>query len=122
MTVENDIKINGTSLPLQPSSHHWVNRDRLGVDGNGRGIYAIYREYELSWEFLSPSQFNDINNFYLSVGQTGTVTADLPEYPPVSVYQFRTYSGCILREQTYSEYFENFYSDVKLLIVRIRTT
>lgn len=122
MTVQNDLKINGTSLPLQPSEHRWVERDLLGVDGNGRGIYPQYRDYELKWDFLSPDEFNTLNSYFLSIGQTGTANVDLPKYPPTATYQFQTYSGTILREPTYSNYFENYYQSVKLLIVRVRTS
>lgn len=122
MTVQNNLKINGASLPLQPSEHRWVDRDQLGADGNGRAIYTPYREYELKWDMLSPDEFNTMNGYFLSIGQTGTVNVDLPKYPPTATYQFQTYSGTVLRELTYSNYFENYYKDVKLLIVRVRTT
>lgn len=121
MTVLNDLKINGTSLPLQPTSHRWVDREQIGTDGNARAIYTAFRDYELKWDLLDADQFNTMNNYFLSIGQTGTANVDLPQYPPVGVYQFRTYSGTVLREMTYGEYFENYYKDVKMLIVRIRT-
>jgi hypothetical protein len=122
MTVLNDLKINGISLPLQPSEHRWVDKDQIGTDGNGRAIYAVYREYELKWDFLSPDEFSTMNGYFLSIGQTGTANVDLPKYPPSSTYQFQTYSGTILRELTYSNYFENYYQGVKMMIARIRTS
>jgi hypothetical protein len=122
MTVINDLKINGTSLPVQPSTHRWIDREQIGTDGNGRAIYTAFREYELKWDLLSPDEFNTMNTYFLSIGQTGTANVDLPKFPPTSTYQFQTYSGTILRELTYSEYFENYYKDAKLLIVRIRTS
>jgi hypothetical protein len=122
MTVQNDLKINGTSLPIQPSDHRWVDRDQLGTDGNGRVIYTAYREYEIKWDMLSPDEFNTMNTYFLSIGQTGTANVSLPQYPPASAYQFQTYSGTILRELTYSGYFENYYKEVKFMIARIRTS
>lgn len=122
MTVQNDIKINGTSIPIQPSDHRWVDRDQIGTDGNGRAIYTLYREYEIKWDLLSMSEWNDLNNYFLSIGQTGTVNVDLPKYPPSAIYQFQTYSGTILREITYSGYYENYIKDAKMLIARVRTT
>lgn len=121
MTVQNDLKINGTSLPVQPSEHRWVDREQLGTDGNGRAIYTAFREYEIKWDMLSPDEFNTMNNYFLSIGQTGTANVSLPQYPPTSTYQFQTYSGTILREMTYSGYFENYYKDVRFMIARIRT-
>lgn len=119
MTV-NDFKINGTSLTHQPTDHHWQERDSIGRDGNGRLIYPALREYELKWDFLDATEFNEIYTYFLAVGATGSVVASLPQYGN-STYQFYAYSGCILEEPEFSTYFENYYQGVRLLIARIRT-
>lgn len=116
----NAFKINGTPLSHQPSDHDWVDRESLGIDGNGHAIYPSVREYQLEWDFLSATEFNEIYTYFSAVGQTGTVTIDLPQYANAT-YQFVTYSGCVLREPTFGKYFENYYTDIKLLVVKIRT-
>jgi len=119
-TVFNVIAFNGTVLNAQPSSHKWVAKTEIGVDGSGRGIYPLYREYELKWDFLSTDEFQQIYNFFLSIGQTGTIVATLPQFNAAD-YQFYSYSGTILREPEIGDYFQNYISDVKMLIVRILT-
>lgn len=119
-TVFNTFGFNGTTLSAQPTSHKWGNRETIGVDGSGRGIYPAYREYELKWDFLSTEEFREIYAFFQAIGQTGTVVASLPKYGDID-YTFYNYSGCVLREPEVGDYFQNYISDVKLLIVRILT-
>lgn len=117
-TVFNVIAFNGTVLTAQPSSHKWIPGDLIGEDGSGRGIYAAYNQYELKWDFLTPAEFNEIYNYFLAIGQTGTVVATLPQFNATE-YQFYSYSGTVLRKPEVGEYFQNYLSDVKMLIVRI---
>lgn len=116
----NAFKINGVALSHQPSDHNWKDRDILGVDGNGHAIYPSPREYELTWDFLSSTEFQEIYAYYQAIGHTGTAVVELPQWANAT-YQFFAYSGCVLREPTFGKYFENYYSDVKLLIVKIAT-
>lgn len=117
-TVFNTFSFNGTVLTAQPTSHKWISKGEIGVDGSGRGIYAAYREYEMKWDFLSTDEFQQIYNYFQAIGQTGTVVASLPQFNATD-YQFYSYSGCVLREPEVGDYFQNYISDVRLLIVRI---
>lgn len=121
MTV-NAFKINGVAFSRQPSNHRWINQEPYGITGDGRASYAAFREYEMEFDFASPQEFYDFNTYWQSVGLTGTVSVDLPEHPTTaSAYQFRTYSGCIINQPEFNNFFENHYSSARLLIARIRT-
>ena len=113
-------KLGGTTLTQQPTTHKWVNSDPVGIDGNAHAMYPAFREYEIEWDFLSAAQFNEIKNYFTSIGNTGSIVASLPQYG-ASTYTFFDYTGCVLREPQYDSYFEQYYQGVKLLIVRIRT-
>jgi hypothetical protein len=119
-TVQNAFKINGSSISHQPTDHRWVNRNEIGITGDGHAVYPAIREYELTWDFLTPTEFNEIYTHFLSIGTTGSVAVELPRYANSS-YSFYAYSGCILREPTFDAYHENYYTNVKLLIARIQT-
>lgn len=118
--VTNVIAFNGAALSYQPSEHGWVERDQLGVDGNGIAVYPAVRSYELRWDALEIDAWNEIYAFFLSQGITGTVTSTLPKWNGVN-YQFQNYSGTILREMTYEGWFMNWYKGVRLVITRIVT-
>lgn len=120
-TVVNSFGFNGVTLTYQPTSHGFVPRSEIGIDGNGHAVYPALREYELNWDFLTIEEFNNLYGYFLATGATGTVVSSLPQWPPVGVYQFYNYSGTVLREPTVSELYENYAKDVKLLIVRILT-
>ena len=112
--------INGTTLALQPTSGKWADREQIGVDGNGRAIYSGVREFELQWGVMSASEFNELHGLFDALGGTGTATVSLPEYAGSS-YSFKEYSGTVLREPRAGQYFEQYVTDVNLLIVKIRT-
>lgn len=114
------VKINGTTLAAQPASITWIDRESIGITGNGHGVYPGLRSCELRWDFLSASEFEEIHDFFENNNITGTVVVDLPKYKNTS-YGDYSYSGTVLREPTFSEYFEQHYSNVSLLIVRILT-
>ena len=111
-------RFNATDLTLQPTSGRWLDRETLGIDGNGRAIYPPYREFELKWGLISVSEFQQLNNFFNAIGATGTVVATLPQYG-ASSYTTYDYSGCILRQVEAGEYFEEWIKDASLLVVRI---
>lgn len=119
--VSGTYAFNGTTLSLQPSSGKWSQRSSLGVDGAGHPIYPAVREFEITWDLISISDLQQINNAYNAVGNTGTVVVDLPKYGD-SQYNFFSYSGCTLQEPQYDAYFEKYVQNVKLLVMNIRTT
>lgn len=112
--------INGTTLDLQPESGEWQNRDTIGTDGNGHPVYSSVREFEMKWGFMSMNQFKEIRDLYNNTGVTGTSVVSLPRYG-WSSWEFREYSGTVLHEPRAGQYFEQYVSDVSLLVVKIRT-
>lgn len=112
-------KINGTTLALQPEAGKWSETRSLGIDGNGHPIYPAVREYELVWGLMSVPEFNELYNFFLAQGVTGTVVAEIPQYNSAT-YTYYAYTGCVMHEPTAGEYFETYRKDVKLLIAKVR--
>ena len=120
-TYTNAFAFNGNVLSHQPTNHNWEDRDVIGTDGNGQNVYVAPREYKLQWDYLNTEEWNEIYAYFLAQGVTGSVTSSLPKWR-TTPYQFYNYSGTVLREPTYENWFENFYSNVRLTIVRITTT
>lgn len=112
--------INGTTLSLQPTEGRWLERSSFGIDGNGHPIYSGVRQFELRFQLESMSDLQQIINSYNSVGATGTIVMDLPQWGAAD-FRFYSYSGCTLREPEYGPYFEEFNEDVTLLVMNIRT-
>ena len=113
--------VNGTDITLPPTSGRWMPRESLGIDGNGRAIYPGVREFELRWQLISPSDYNQLQTFFSSIGNTGTVVVDLPQYGAAS-YLFYSYTGCVLREPETGQYFTENQLSAFLLVTNIRTT
>ena len=111
-------KVNGTTITLQPTEGRWVDREKIGTDGNGRPIYPASREFEMKFNLGSTSDWAQLRAFFSSVSVTGTAVVDLPEYG-ASAYQFRSYSGCILNEPTTNAYFEEYINDFKVIVSKI---
>lgn len=112
-------KLNGSAFTLPPTSGRWMPRGILGTDGNGHSIYSAIREYQITWQLISPSEFNQLLNFYLVSGVTGSCVAELPQYNAAS-YTFYAYSGCAVREPEIFEYFSENIMNVSMLITGIR--
>ena len=112
-------KINSITLLTQPSTGQWVQRATLGTDGAGHPVYAAPRDCQMTWDIIDAPSYNQLQNFYDTAGNTGTVSATLPQYAS-SNYQDHDYSGCVMQEPYYDNYFEQYYQGVKLLIVGIR--
>lgn len=120
-TYSNQFGINGTVFSQQPTEHHWADRESLGIDGNGNSVYVSPRQYEMKWDLVDTEVFTEMYAYFTAQGVTGTVTATLPKWN-ATPYQMYNYSGCIIREFTYDNWFENYYSNVKLTITRIDNT
>lgn len=112
--------INNVHLTLQPSKGRWLDREVLGVTGSGHGVYSDFRQFEMSWDIINVSELDQIQGYFNVFGSSGTVSVDLPTYK-TSTYGFTTYSGCVIREPTFSEYFEESPTSVSLLVVNIKT-
>lgn len=109
-------------MTLQPSSGEWKNRDILAIDGNGHPVYPSVREFEMKWELITESEFAELQTFYDNLVITGSTTAEIPRYKPISgVYTFDVYTGCVIYEPEASQFFEMHRLNAKMLIVNIRT-
>ena len=112
--------INTVDFLIKPVSGRWIDRLQVGVDGNGRAIYAPTRQFECRWEMLTPTQFNQLQVWWTSIAQTGTVTADLPRYGDTT-YNFFRYTGVYVQEPIQGSYWEEYEQDVTLHIINIKT-
>lgn len=112
--------INGTDLTMQPTEHSWVDRDSIGISGDGHSIYSAVREYRLVFNLQSASDMNQLVGFFNTVSTTGTIVACLPQWNS-PFFIFANYSGCVLREPTFSNYFNEYAEQVTLVIGNIRT-
>lgn len=89
--------INGTVLLLQPTEGQWLPREIIGYDGRGRAIYEPTRSFELRWELISFPQFEQLQDFFNSIGSTGSVVISLPNYS-APAYAFYAYTGAYVDE------------------------
>lgn len=112
--------LNGVDLFLPPTTGKWLTKDALGLDGFGHPILPAIKNFELSWQLISISDFNQLYTSFLSVSNTGTIAVDLPQFSAAD-YRFNRYSGCIVQEPEVGEYFNEYLSNVRLLITNIRT-
>jgi len=113
-------KIQNTELIIQPTSGKWMRRGVVGISGDGHAIYPAVRQFEMKWQVESASGYNQLMNFFDAIDPTGTVSIDLPRYA-YSEYEFRTYSGCVLREPESGMYFSEKHTTVLLLVTNINT-
>jgi len=114
-----EYKINGTLLAAQPTSGQWLDRDEIGITGNGHGVYPSLRSFQIRWDFMTYSQFDEVHDFFESNNITGTVVVNIPKYKSTT-YEFFAYSGAVLREPQVGELYEQHVSDVTLIIARIQ--
>ena len=113
-------KISGVEIPTQPTTGRWIPRTQVGVDGNGHVIYVGVREYELRWRLSDPSNVAQLQTWFESVGNTGTVVVDLPYYL-TGTYGFYSYSGCALGEPDSQSYFAENQMNVSMFVRKIST-
>jgi len=113
-------KINGVEFIIQPTYGQWVTQTPSGIDGNGHPIYPAIREFEIKWNLNSPSGTYQLQQFFAAITITGTAVVDLPKYAH-SEYTFYSYSGCVVHQPEFGNYFAEYVSDVVLLVSKIRT-
>lgn len=116
--------INGTTLLDQPTVGRWTPRELLGVAGSAQPMYPGVREFELSWELISPAGYNQIQGFYNNASGVSNVTVSLPIYAN-AVLVFQNYSGCTLQEPQFGDtYFaeDGYIPNVRLVVMRILGT
>ena len=113
-------KIGGVVLNPQPTTGQWMARTIVGRDGNGRAIYEPLRKFELKWNVLDASEYNNLQDYFLSIGATGTRVVSLPMYTTGS-YSFTDYTGCYVDEPVPGQFFSEHYLNVSLLVTNIVT-
>lgn len=101
-----------------PATGAWRPRRPLGISGEGRPVYAGPYEFEIRYDFISIEEFDKIHDVWKTVQSTGTLVAELPDILQ-SLYAFREFSGCHMEEPQVSRYFEEYYSDVLILVRNI---
>jgi len=72
----------------------------------------------LNWDIIDSTSFAELQTLYAGAVNTGT-SVTLPQFG-ASSYQYRDYSGCVIREPNFDKYFEEHYENVNLLIIGIR--
>lgn len=102
-----------------PTEAGWVNRELIGISGNGRPTYPAVREFEMTWEYMDMDAFAQIQSVYNSIQSTGTVVVDLPKWG-TTPYQFYSYSGCTIKEPEVGKFFEQHVNNVSLMILKVR--
>lgn len=112
--------INGTNFALQPSEFGWTERQSLGISGDAHLIYSSVRQFEMKWNLVNMSDWNQFLGFYDLVSTTGTVIIDLPKYHS-SDYRFVSYTGCIINEPVMGTYFNGYPQEISITIRNIRT-
>lgn len=111
-------QINGTPIALQPTTGKWLPRGVLGVDGNNRALYEPKYSFELAWDAISPSDFDELRDFWLSTVPSGTLSVDLPGRNQNS-YTFINYPGVVVDEPQSEEYEVGFLLKATMLVRNI---
>ena len=113
-------KINGIELNLQPTTGKWVTRSRLGMTGAGHPVYPATRSFEMTWQLVSRSDANELQAMYEQLSTTGTVVVELPKYRSAT-WEYEAYTGCTLGEPESSEYFNEYETDITMLVYGVVT-
>ena len=111
-------KISGTTLTLQPTTGKWLPRKILDIDGENRAIYEPTYSFEMTWDAISPSDFDQLRDFWVDISSTGNLSADLPGKDQ-SAYTFVTYSSVVVDEPESGEFFQKHLLRVRMMIRNI---
>lgn len=121
MSTTGSYKIDYVELIDQPTVGRWVPREIVGIDGTGHPVYPATREFEMSWNLISPACYNQIYLMFRNASGTAYITAELPIYGG-SAFNFRLYSGCTIQDITFGdEYFtdDGYIPNVRLTLMNI---
>ncbi len=111
-------KISGTTLTLQPTTGKWLSRRVLDIDGENRSIYEPTYSFEMSWDAMPPSDFDQLRDFWVNVSSTGNLSVDLPGKDQ-STYMFVTYSNVVIDEPEPGEFFQKHLLRVRMTVRNI---
>ena len=122
-----DYRISGRPI-LEPTTGRWLSRDVVDVQGDGRPIYGSTRAFEMRWQLESYEQWSLLVATFNELQSSGTTVARLPAYPTLpfpmatgSAFAFQEYSGVVLSEPSVGAFFQDWPTDVTLLIANIVT-
>jgi hypothetical protein len=113
--------IGGVDFLLQPTEHKWLPRTMLGRDGAGHPIYSGVREYEMRFQLASLTDYWQLQQWFNTMSNTGTLVVDLPMYAVSGTYLFTSYTGVIIDEPESNTYFSEAKTDMILHFSNIRT-
>lgn len=114
------IGFNGTGLILPPTTAKWINQEPLGFNGVGQAVYPALREFELTFNLTNQGELFEMINYFNMVSVTGTLVANLPAYG-TNTFQYRNYSGVIVRQPEVSEYFAEEWTTEVRVVLLVRT-
>lgn len=112
-------KIAGNELTLQPTAGGWIIPDALGYGISGMARYPAIFQYELVWDLMPMSDFNQLHQLYENQSLTGTYVVELPDIED-SEWVFREFSGTIIDYPVVGQYFLDHLESVSLRIRNIR--
>jgi hypothetical protein len=113
-------KLNNVQLDPQPTTGRWLERELIGLTGDGRPVYEPTRQFEMEFNLLSATGYSVLQDNWLTIDVTGTLVIDLPKYGSAT-YEFRSYSGCFIHEPNSGPYFTEHRFDTRLLVTNIIT-
>lgn len=115
-----DWQING-HVVYAPTTGRWLPQRPIDVQGDNRPIYSAVRAFEMRWVLLSYSEWANLQSLFDAIQASGTVTVRIPTFPTAtgSAFGYTTYSGCTLAEPVIGTFFEQYPTDVLLLIGNI---
>lgn len=114
------IGFNGTGLMVQPTTAGWVQQDEIGINGLGISIYPALREFQLTFNLTSQGELYELINYFDQIGTTGSIVATLPAWG-ANTFQYRNYSGVVLKQPSMTEYFAEQWSTEVNLVLLVRT-
>lgn len=121
-------KINGVNIPF-PEEGQWVDRRKLGRDGNNRAVYSPVRSFRLQWSALTPAEHKQIHDAWKLIQSSGSASVTLPDYPGVigtgadpTKDDFTTYTGAVFDEPTVGPFLQGQFTRVEMIISNLVTT
>lgn len=111
-----DYKLNGTDLPLEPTTALWKERASVGIAGNGIPKYEPVQSFEFTWGLMSRTEFASLRAFYFNASGT-RISATLPD-PDYTT--FFSVTGVVINEPTAGVYFSDTVTGVRLLLTNVR--
>lgn len=110
------IQFNGTGLTIPPTTAGWSPQDALGFNGWGQGVYPAFREFHMEFNLTDQNQLYELITLFTQT-LTGTIVARLPAWSSNS-FSYRDYSGTIVRQPEFTEYFnEEYVSQIKIVLL-----